>query len=39
MPLFFQEQIFARTRLGIWKIEETEDFFKGNLQRERARAP
>ena len=36
MPIFFQQQINATTRLGIWKIEETEDFFLSNvpLQRE-----
>jgi phosphopantetheinyl transferase len=36
MPIFFQHQINETTRLGIWKIEETEDFFKHNvpLQRE-----
>lgn len=28
MPLFFQEDINAYTRLGIWKIEEDEHFFK-----------
>ena len=31
MPVFFQQQINENTRLGIWKIEETEDFFKGNV--------
>lgn len=31
MPVFFQHQINATTRLGIWKIEETEAFFKGNV--------
>lgn len=31
MPVFFQQQINEFTRLGIWKIEETEDFFKGNV--------
>ena len=36
MPIFFQQQINPTTRLGIWKIEETEDFFLSNvpLQRE-----
>ena len=36
MPIFFQHQINETTRLGIWKIEETEDFFLGTvpLQRE-----
>ena len=27
MPLFYQQDINETTRLGIWKIEETEDFF------------
>jgi phosphopantetheinyl transferase len=31
MPIFFQQQINEHTRLGIWKIEETEEFFKGNV--------
>lgn len=31
MPIFFQHQINDNTRLGIWKIEETEDFFKNNV--------
>jgi phosphopantetheinyl transferase len=31
MPIFFQHYISETTRLGIWKIEETEDFFKGNV--------
>ena len=31
MPIFFQQQINETTRLGIWKIEETEDFFKANV--------
>ena len=31
MPIFFQQQINENTRLGIWKIEETEEFFKGNV--------
>jgi phosphopantetheinyl transferase len=36
VPIFFQQQINPTTRLGIWKIEETEDFFLSNvpLQRE-----
>jgi len=36
MPLFYQQNINATTRLAIWKIEETEDFFSGTvpLQRE-----
>jgi len=31
VPVFFQQQINETTRLGIWKIEETEDFFKNNV--------
>jgi len=35
MPVFFQQQINEQTRLGIWKIEETEDFFKENVPQHR----
>ena len=28
MPVFYQLEIDAFTKLGIWKIEEEEDFFK-----------
>ena len=35
MPIFFQQQINETTRLGIWKIEETEDFFKSNVPQHR----
>ena len=35
MPIFFQHQISETTRLGVWKIEETEDFFKGNVPQHR----
>ena len=35
MPIFFQHKIDETTRLGIWKIEETEDFFKGNVPQHR----
>ena len=35
MPVFFQQQISDHTRLGIWKIEETEAFFKGNVPQHR----
>ena len=31
MPIFFQQQINESTRLGIWKIEETEEFFLSNV--------
>lgn len=35
MPVFFQQQINESTRLGIWKIEETEEFFKANVPQHR----
>ncbi len=35
MPIFFQQQINETTRLGIWKIEETEEFFKANVPQHR----
>ena len=35
MPIFFQQQLNETTRLGIWKIEETEDFFKDNVPQHR----
>ena len=35
MPVFFQQQINDTTRLGIWKIEETEEFFKSNVPQHR----
>lgn len=35
MPIFFQHPIDDTTRLGIWKIEETEEFFKGNVPQHR----
>jgi phosphopantetheinyl transferase len=35
MPIFFQHQINATTRLAVWKIEETEEFFKGNVPAHR----
>ena len=35
MPIFFQHPISETTRLGIWKIEETEEFFKGNVPQHR----
>lgn len=31
MPIFFQQQINPGTRLGIWKIEESESFFKDSV--------
>ena len=36
MPVFFQQQINESTRLGIWKIEESEEFFKGNVPLQRS---
>ena len=27
MPLFYQQDINETTKLGVWKIEEPEDFF------------
>jgi len=35
VPIFFQQQINDSTRLGIWKIEETEEFFKSNVPQHR----
>ena len=35
MPVFFQHQINESTRLGVWKIEETEEFFKNNVPQHR----
>ena len=35
MPIFFQHEVSENTRLGIWKIEETEEFFKGNVPQHR----
>jgi len=35
VPVFFQQQINEHTRLGIWKIEETEEFFKANVPQHR----
>ena len=35
MPIFFQQQINENTRLGVWKIEESEEFFKGNVPQHR----
>lgn len=31
MLVFFQQQINESTRLGVWKIEETEEFFRQNV--------
>jgi phosphopantetheinyl transferase len=31
MPIFFQQDIDANTRLAIWKIEEGEEFFSRNV--------
>lgn len=35
MPIFFQHQINDTTRLGIWKIEESEAFFKNTVPQHR----
>lgn len=35
MPIFFQHRISDTTRIGVWKIEETEEFFKGNVPQHR----
>ncbi len=35
VPIFFQQEVNDTTRLGIWKIEETEEFFKGNVPQHR----
>ncbi|HEY6062871.1 MAG TPA: 4'-phosphopantetheinyl transferase superfamily protein [Chitinophagaceae bacterium] len=35
MPVFFQQEVNENTRLGIWKIEESEEFFKGNVPQHR----
>lgn len=35
MPIFFQHQINESTRLGIWKIEESEEFFLGTVPHHR----
>ncbi len=35
MPVFFQQQINEEARLGIWKIEESEEYFKGNVPQHR----
>ncbi len=34
MPLFFQQDIDADTRLAVWKIKEEESFFQVPLQRD-----
>ena len=35
MPLFYQQDINLTSKLGVWKIEETEEFFKGNVPQHR----
>ena len=35
MPVFFQHLVSETTRIGIWKIEETEEFFRGNVPQHR----
>ncbi|MEJ7911557.1 MAG: 4'-phosphopantetheinyl transferase superfamily protein [Chitinophagaceae bacterium] len=36
MPIFFQHQPDAHTRMGIWKIEEDEEFFSARVQLQRS---
>ena len=36
MPLFYQHNINDNTKLGIWKIEEPEDFFLAEVPQHRA---
>ncbi|HQU56766.1 MAG: 4'-phosphopantetheinyl transferase superfamily protein [Chitinophagaceae bacterium] len=31
MPIFYQQQINEHTRLGIWSIQETEEFFRAKV--------
>jgi 4'-phosphopantetheinyl transferase len=35
VPVFFQHPVSDTTRLGIWKIEENEEFFKGTVPAHR----
>ncbi len=35
MPIFFQQDIDDYTKLGVWKIEESEDFFLGKVMPQR----
>jgi phosphopantetheinyl transferase len=35
VPVFFQQQVNEYTRLGVWKIEETEEYFRGNVPQHR----
>jgi len=35
VPIFFQHQLDGNTRLGIWKIEETEEFFRDKVPEHR----
>ena len=36
MPQFYQQDINEHTRLGVWKIEETEDFFLSRVPLQRS---
>lgn len=36
MPIFFQQDIAESTKLGVWKIEEEEDFFFKHVPLQRA---
>ena len=35
MPIFFQQDIDRSTKLGVWKIEEEENFFLGSVMPQR----
>lgn len=35
MPIVYQQEIDAETKLGIWKIEEPEEFFTGHVMPQR----
>ncbi len=35
MPIFFQQEIDADTKLAVWKIEEPEEFFTGHVMPQR----
>lgn len=35
VPVFFQHPVNESTRIGIWKIEENEEFFKGTVPEHR----
>ncbi len=35
MPIFFQQEIDADTKLGVWKIKEPEEFFLKEVMPQR----